>query len=69
MTEEEHDDLEMKFKAFEEYKDQSEVTSWELGFIEDQIKRFEEYGPRARYSDKQMAIINRVYDEKIAPLI
>lgn len=69
MNEEEKDDIEMKFKAFLDLEDESDCTDWERNFIHDQIKRFEEYGDRTRYSDKQMAIINRVYDEKIAPLI
>lgn len=63
MTEEEFDDLQVKLNAYKEYRDdpQADVTEWERGFMDDQLKRVEEYGTRARFSDKQMEIIDRVY--------
>lgn len=67
MTEEEVDDIEMKFKAFEEEGDTAGLTDWEYSFMQSQVDRYEQYGARARFSDKQMTVIDRIYDEKLAP--
>lgn len=62
MNEEDADDIELKLKAYEEYGDDcSDITDWERGFMDDQVKRWEQYGSRTRFSDKQLDIINRVY--------
>ena len=61
MTEEELDNVELKLKAFTEFGDDADLTDWERGFMADQCARFEQYGERVRFSDKQMAIIDRVY--------
>lgn len=62
MTEEENDWVELRLNAYREYGDDSdELTKWEREFMDDQLKRFEEYGSRARFSEKQMEIIDRVY--------
>jgi len=62
MNEEDNDDVLIKLNAYTEFGDDcDELTDWERGFFEDQIKRYEEYGSRTRFSDKQMAIIDRVY--------
>lgn len=61
MTEEENDDIQVKLNAFTEYGANSDLTDWEYNFMADQVKRYEEYGERTRYSDKQMEVINRIY--------
>lgn len=61
MNEEEADDVVVKLNAYTEFGDQADLTSWEHGFIQDQIKRFEEYGTRTRFSQKQMDVIDRIY--------
>lgn len=66
MTEEEADDIELKLNAFREVGNESGLTDWEWSFLNDQVKRYEEYGDRTRFSDKQMAVIDRVYEEKLS---
>lgn len=62
MTEEEDDDIQVKLNAYQEFGDDcSEITDWERNFMDDQLKRYEQYGSRTRFSEKQMDIINRVY--------
>lgn len=61
MNEEEQDDIETKLNAYTEFGDDANLTDWERGFMDDQIKRYEQYGARTRFSDKQMDVINRVY--------
>lgn len=64
MNEEENDEMVFKLNAFTEFGDQcDELTDWERNFMEDQIKRYEQYGERTRFSDKQMAVIDRVYEK------
>lgn len=40
-----------------------DLSEWEQGFLDDQIKRFDEYGARINLSPKQWAVINRMYDK------
>lgn len=61
MTEEENDHIELVLNAYAEYGDDADLTDWERGFMDDQVKRYEQYGARTRFSDKQMEVINRVY--------
>lgn len=61
MTEEENDNIQTILNAFTEFGDDADLTDWERNFMEDQVKRYEQYGERTRFSDKQMEIINRVY--------
>jgi hypothetical protein len=64
VNEEENDDVLVKLNAYTEFGDDcDELTDWERGFMDDQIKRYEEYKERTRFSDKQMNIINRVYEK------
>lgn len=64
MTEEENDDIQIKLNAYKEYKDDplaADLSDWERGFMDDQLARYEQYGERTRFSDKQMDAIDRVY--------
>lgn len=61
MTEEENDRIETILNGYREFGEDADLTDWERGFMDDQIRRFEEYGSRTRFSDKQMDIIERVY--------
>jgi hypothetical protein len=54
--------LEALFILVDNSKD---VTEWERKFVEDQKARYEEYGDKIRFSEKQMAILNRI-DEKVS---
>lgn len=63
MTEEENDHIELVLNAYAEYGDDADLTDWERGFMDDQVKRYEQYGARTRFSDKQMEVIDRVYSK------
>ena len=64
MNEEEADQIELYLNAWNEFKDTAEdITDWERSFMADQVKRYEEYGARTRFSDKQMDVIERVYEK------
>lgn len=40
-----------------------ELSNWERDFMNDQIKRYDEYGATMRLSPKQFAIIERIYEK------
>lgn len=62
MDEAEQDNIETILNGYQEYADDcEELTDWERSFMNDQIERYEKYGARTRFSEKQMDIINRVY--------
>lgn len=63
MTEEENDDILVKLNAYKDYKDDpdADLTEWERSFMHDQLERYETYGERTRFSEKQMGVIDRVY--------
>lgn len=61
MTEEEDDHIQVILNAYNEYGDDADLTDWERGFMDDQVKRYEQYRSRTRFSDKQMEVLNRVY--------
>lgn len=62
MTEEENDEIQVYLNAWNEYGDDcDDVTDWERRFMDDQVKRYEQYGSRTRFSEKQMDVITRVY--------
>lgn len=64
MTEEEDDHIQLILNGYTEYKDDpraTDLTDWERGFMDDQIKRYEQYGNRTRFSDKQLEVMDRVY--------
>lgn len=45
----------------------TEVTEWEQNFVMDQEARKLEWGDRMRMSEKQWAIIDRIYDKVVKP--
>lgn len=64
MNEEEVDQIELYLNAWNEFKDTAEgITDWERSFMADQQKRYEEYGARTRFSQKQMEVIERIYSK------
>lgn len=60
--------LELTINGVKEAMDKpdTDVTEWEQGFISDQAERYEQYGTGMRISDKQWAIIDRVYDKVVS---
>jgi len=62
VNEEENDDILVKLNAYQEFGDDcDDITDWERNFMDDQLKRYEQYKERTRFSDKQLDIIDRVY--------
>lgn len=61
MTDEENDDVLIILNGIREHIDTGELTDWEYKFAEDQLNRYEQYGARTRFSDKQMEVLNRIY--------
>lgn len=62
MTEEENDQIQLYLNAFNEFGDDCpDLTDWERSFMEDQVKRYDQYGDRTRFSEKQLDIMQRVY--------
>lgn len=57
--------LELTINGVKESADDpgSEVTEWEFNFMVDQEERYQQYGDGMRISDKQWAIIDRIYDK------
>lgn len=37
------------------------LTSWEQSFMSDQLARWRQYGDGTRFSEKQLAVVARVY--------
>ncbi len=61
MTEEDNDKVQLILNGFTEFGDDADLTSWERNFMEDQVKRYEQYGDRTRFSDKQWEVMDRVW--------
>lgn len=61
MNEEENDQIQLYLNAFNEFGEDADLTDWERSFMEDQASRYEKYGARTRFSEKQMDVITRVY--------
>lgn len=40
-----------------------DLSDWERGFFDDQVKRYDEFGARMYLSPKQWAVLNRMYDK------
>lgn len=41
------------------------LTDFESGFVADNLLRSEKYGEETRFSEKQTALINKIYEERI----
>lgn len=39
------------------------LNAWERGFIDDQVKRFDQYGADIRLSPKQWSAIRKIYEK------
>lgn len=53
--------LEMVIEGAKERFD--ELTDWEQGFLVSTEERYKEYGDNTRFSEKQWAVIERIYDK------
>lgn len=65
MAEDEIYKLQLIFTGIEEQGATCDITDWERSFMADMQERFNEYRERTRISDKQWAIIDRIYDKVI----
>jgi hypothetical protein len=65
VTEDEIHKLQLIITGIEEQGATCDVTKWERDFMDSQRERLEQYGERTRISDKQWAIIDRIYDKVI----
>lgn len=59
MGDDDFDRLELILNGAQEYE--GELTDWERGFIQDTLERVEKYGSRTRVSEKQWAILDRIW--------
>jgi hypothetical protein len=53
--------VEFAFPVIKENRHQ--LSTWEQGFMDDQFERFTEYGPDTSFSEKQWAVIERVWNK------
>lgn len=44
-------------------EDNTKVSDWEMGFMKDQVERWEKYGAEMRISPKQWPIFDRVAEK------
>lgn len=44
-------------------EDRGKVSEWERGFMDDQVKRWDEFAAETRFSAKQWAILDRVAEK------
>lgn len=61
MNEDDQDKLELYINGYKEFGDVAALTTWQRGFMDDQITRLEEWGPRMRLSEKQWACLEQIY--------
>lgn len=59
MDEQDFDKLELILNGAKEHE--SVLSDWERGFIQDTMERLEKFGTRIRVSDKQWAVLDRIY--------
>jgi hypothetical protein len=57
--------IELICNGIEEQGISADVTKWERDFMADQAERLETYGERMFVSDKQWAIIDRIYEKVV----
>ncbi len=67
MTSDETLKLELILNGVEEQGVSCDITAWERDFVESFRERLEEYGERTRVSEKQWAILDRIYDKVVGP--
>lgn len=66
LSEEARFKLEQTIEACKEEEAWDMLSEWEQGFLTSTDERFKQYGDGTRFSDKQWAVIERIY-EKVAP--
>ena len=68
MTDDEILKLDLVIQGVKEAQDDpdTEVTEWEFNFVIDQETRKIEWGDRMRMSEKQWAIIDRIYNKVVS---
>lgn len=67
LTKSQHDLMVDTLQLFAENPTHRKLTDWDRKFLDDQQKRFDEYGEEMRLSEKQEACVMRIY-EKLANL-
>lgn len=60
-TEEEFDELESILNTAKDAP-VNRLSEWERGFIEDTFNRYEKYGKNILLSEKQWAVLRKIYD-------
>lgn len=68
MTDDEILKLDLVIQGVKEAQDDpdTEVTEWEFNFVIDQETRKIEWGDRMRMSEKQWAVIDRIYNKVVS---
>lgn len=41
------------------------LSDFERGFINDNYERFKKYGDKTKFSEKQIALVDKIYQERI----
>lgn len=61
ITDEQEETLRLTLSVLD--NERARLTRWELTFLDDQIKAYDEHGSEIRLSPKQWSILNRMYDK------
>lgn len=61
ITDEQEETLRLTLSVLD--NERARLTRWELTFLDDQIKSYDEHGSEIRLSPKQWSILNRMYDK------
>ena len=59
------DEQEERFRLYIHALDDARtgLSDWERNFLDDQIKRYDQYGPKVTLSPKQWAVLDKMYDK------
>lgn len=61
LTEEQEERLSLLLSELE--ANRKSLSDWERGFLDDQSKRFDQYGAKVFMSPKQFAVLERMYEK------
>lgn len=61
ITDEQEEGLRLTLSVLD--NERARLSRWELGFLDDQIKAYDEHGSEIRMSPKQWNILNRMYEK------
>lgn len=61
ITDEQEEDLRLLLSVLD--NERARLTRWELTFLDDQMKAYDEFGSEIRLSPKQWSILNRMYEK------